>query len=131
MTPESFTALGAQGFNHVPVTREVFADLDTPLSTYIKLANTRYSYLLESAAQGGEKWGRFSVVGLPSTEIIRVAEGHITVERDGEIEDHGRHRDPDHRHDHDHRHGPDHRLLKSQQSAQSFPRRSKLLCERV
>ncbi|MBS04477.1 MAG: anthranilate synthase component I [Gammaproteobacteria bacterium] len=94
MTPESFTALGAQGFNHVPVTREVFADLDTPLSTYIKLANTRYSYLLESAAQGGEKWGRFSVVGLPSTEIIRVAEGHITVECDGEIEDHGRHRDP-------------------------------------
>ncbi len=50
MTPESFIALAAEGFNHVPVTREVFADLDTPLSAYIKLANAPYSYLLESAA---------------------------------------------------------------------------------
>ena len=94
MTPESFIALAAEGFNHVPVTREVFADLDTPLSAYIKLANAPYSYLLESAAQGGEKWGRFSVVGLPSTEVIRVSAGHITVERSGEIEDCGTHVDP-------------------------------------
>ena len=94
MTPESFTALAAQGYNHVPVTREVFADLDTPLSTYIKLANNGYSYLLESAAQGGEKWGRYSVVGLPSDEVIRVTAGHVTVERDGAVEDHGDHADP-------------------------------------
>ena len=94
MTPETFSAFAAQGYNHVPVSREVFADLDTPLSAYIKVANTRYSYLLESAAQGGEKWGRFSVVGLPSSEIIRVTAGHVTVERNGVTEDHGVHPDP-------------------------------------
>ena len=55
MTPEDFARLVAEGYNHIPVTRELFADLDTPLSCYIKVATGSYSYLLESAAQGGEK----------------------------------------------------------------------------
>ncbi len=63
MTPELFSALSTQGYNHIPITRELFADLDTPLSCYIKVARGRYSYLLESANQGGEKWSRYSVVG--------------------------------------------------------------------
>jgi len=63
-----------QGFNRVPLVREVLADLDTPLSTYLKLANAPYSYLFESV-QGGEKWGRYSIIGLPCHKVIKIS-GH-------------------------------------------------------
>ena len=52
MTPERFQALASQGYNRIPVMREVIADLDTPLSTYIKLADGPYSYLFESVHGG-------------------------------------------------------------------------------
>ncbi|MCE8003724.1 anthranilate synthase component I [Billgrantia ethanolica] len=71
MTPERFRALAEAGFNRIPVTREVLADLDTPLSTYLKLADEPWTFLLESV-QGGEKWGRYSIIGLPSHERIEV-----------------------------------------------------------
>lgn len=74
----------AQGFNRIPVMREVLADLDTPLSTYLKLAAGRYSYLLESVT-GGEKWGRYSIIGLPCRTVLRVFDRDITVEKDGVI----------------------------------------------
>jgi anthranilate synthase component 1 len=66
--------LKQQGFNRVPVVREVLAALDTPLSTYLKLARAPYSYLFESV-QGGEKWGRYSIIGLPCKKIISIS-GH-------------------------------------------------------
>lgn len=84
MTPEQFQQLVDQGFNRIPIAREVLADLDTPLSTYLKLADAPYSYLLESV-QGGEKWGRYSIIGLPCRKIIRVRGQRITVEHAGEI----------------------------------------------
>ncbi|HKI75510.1 MAG TPA: anthranilate synthase component I [Pseudomonadales bacterium] len=90
MTPDQFAELAAQGYNHIPVTREILADLDTPLSTYIKVARGRYSYLLESASQGGEKWARYSMVGLPSSKVLKVYGYEIVVEEDG-VET-GRHR---------------------------------------
>ena len=71
MTPERFRELADAGYNRIPVTREVLADLDTPLSTYLKLANAPWTFLLESV-QGGEKWGRYSIIGLPSRERIEV-----------------------------------------------------------
>jgi len=71
MTPAQFRALAGQGFNRIPLMREVLADLDTPLSTYLKLAEGPYSYLFESV-QGGEKWGRYSIIGLPSRGRIEV-----------------------------------------------------------
>jgi anthranilate/para-aminobenzoate synthase component I len=58
-----FNRLAAEGYNRIPVTLETFADLDTPLSIYLKLANDPYSYLLESV-QGGERFGRYSFIGL-------------------------------------------------------------------
>lgn len=65
-----FEALARQGFNRIPLVVETLADLDTPLSLYLKLANRPYSYLLESV-QGGERFGRYSIVGLPaSTRIV-------------------------------------------------------------
>lgn len=88
MTPDDFAEFAAQGYNHIPVTCEVLADLDTPLSTYIKVATGPYSYLLESAGQGGEKWSRYSMVGLPCSRVLKVygqeiviVEGGVEVER--------------------------------------------------
>lgn len=85
MTPEEFTELGKAGYNHIPVVRQLFADLDTPLSCYVKVARGPYSYLLESAAQGGEKWARYSVVGLPASRVIKIYARHVVVEQDGEV----------------------------------------------
>ena len=62
MTPEKFEALTAEGYNRIPVSCEILADLDTPLSVYLKLVDGPYGYLFESV-QGGEKWGRYSIIG--------------------------------------------------------------------
>lgn len=71
MHQDNFDTYIAQGFNRVPVRRTILADLDTPLSAYLKLANAPYSYLFESV-QGGEKWGRYSILGLAAQTIIKV-----------------------------------------------------------
>ena len=71
MTPDTFAELAQAGYNRIPVSRDVLADLDTPLSTYLKLANTPWTFLLESV-QGGEKWGRYSIIGLPCQERIEI-----------------------------------------------------------
>lgn len=82
MSPEQFAAYAEQGYNRVPLVREVLADLDTPLSTYMKLADGPYSYLLESV-QGGEKWGRYSIIGLPCEQVLKVFGHDVRVERAG------------------------------------------------
>ncbi|MDX1655062.1 MAG: anthranilate synthase component I [Candidatus Competibacteraceae bacterium] len=84
MNIQQFRHLADQGYNRIPVFRQVLADLDTPLSTYLKLADAPFSYLLESV-QGGEKWGRYSIIGLPCRQIVRVREREVTVEHAGEI----------------------------------------------
>jgi len=66
----------------IPLVREVLADLDTPLSTYLKLAEGPYSYLFESV-QGGEKWGRYSIIGLPCRYVFKVYGHEIVVEEQG------------------------------------------------
>ena len=78
MTETEFNALAAQGYNRVAVTLETFADLDTPLSIYLKLADRPYSYLLESV-QGGERFGRYSFVGLAAATRIVVRGRDIAV----------------------------------------------------
>ncbi len=84
MTPEQFSQLAAEGYNRIPVTREVLADLDTPLSTYLKLADAPYSYLLESV-QGGEKWGRYSIIGLPCRTVLKISANQVSVSCDGQV----------------------------------------------
>ncbi len=84
MNREQFDALAAQGYNRIPVMREVLADLDTPLSAYLKLADGPYSYLFESV-QGGEKWGRYSIIGLPCRTVLRVNGHKMTVTHEGEV----------------------------------------------
>ena len=71
-------------YKRIPISREALADLDTPLSVYLKLAQGPYSYLLESA-ESGEKWGRYSIIGLPARTIISVSGSHIEVKTDGEV----------------------------------------------
>jgi anthranilate synthase component 1 len=78
MTETEFNRLAAQGYNRIPVVLETFADLDTPLSVYLKLANRPYSYLLESV-QGGERFGRYSFIGLPATTRIEACGNHLRV----------------------------------------------------
>lgn len=84
LTKSEFDRYAAQGFNRIPIMREVLADLDTPLSTYLKLASGPYSYLFESV-QGGEKWGRYSIIGLPCRTVMRVFGNDVSVEKDGEL----------------------------------------------
>ena len=71
-------------YHRIPVVVESLADLDTPLSVYLKLASGPYSYLLESS-QGGEKWGRYSIIGLPARTIIKVHGDQTTVTVDGTV----------------------------------------------
>ncbi len=69
-----FKSLSAQGYNRIPLMAEAFADLETPLSLYLKLAHTRgggkHSFLLESVV-GGERFGRYSFIGLPARTLLR------------------------------------------------------------
>ncbi|MEO8333161.1 MAG: chorismate-binding protein, partial [Gallionella sp.] len=78
ITEQEFNALAAQGYNRIPLVVETFADLDTPLSLYLKLANKPYSYLLESV-QGGERFGRYSFIGLPAETRITVRGKQVTL----------------------------------------------------
>ena len=82
MTPEKFAELAGQDFNRIPVTREVLADFETPLSVYLKLADGPNSYLFESV-QGGEKWGRYSLIGLQTSTVLRVYGQRLEIVRDG------------------------------------------------
>ncbi len=83
MNFQQFSELANAGYNRIPLSCEVLADLETPLSAYLKLAAGRYSYLFESV-QGGEKWGRYSIIGLPAKTVLRVCGEQITVEQDGQ-----------------------------------------------
>ena len=84
MSPEQFQSLADEGYNRIPVMREVLADLDTPLSTYLKLADEPYTYLFESV-QGGEKWGRYSIIGLPGDTLLKVVDRTVTIEQSGQV----------------------------------------------
>ena len=79
MSPQELDRFAQQGYTRVPVVREVLADLDTPLSAYRKLASGPYTYLFESV-QGGERWGRYSIIGLPATEVVRITGQQVQVD---------------------------------------------------
>ncbi|HIE55718.1 MAG TPA: anthranilate synthase component I, partial [Chromatiaceae bacterium] len=94
MTPEKFQALADQGYNRIPVVCEVLADLDTPLSVYLKLVEGQpYGYLFESV-QGGEKWGRYSIIGLPCHTRLEVKGHEIEVIHNGEVVERATEADP-------------------------------------
>lgn len=82
MNREEFLRLAADGYNRIPLSFETLADFDTPLSIYLKLADAPNSYLLESV-QGGEKWGRYSIIGLPCRTVLRVYDHQVRISIDG------------------------------------------------
>lgn len=82
MDRQQFQTCAAEGYNRIPVTRTVLADTETPVSTYNKLARGPRSFLLESV-QGGERWGRYSIVGLSARYWLSVF-GHSVCVYDGE-----------------------------------------------
>ncbi len=84
MTEAEFKRLAAEGYNRVPLVLETFADLDTPLSLYLKLANAPNTYLLESVV-GGERFGRYSFIGLPARTLLRASERNVEVICDGVV----------------------------------------------
>ena len=79
-----FSDLARQG-NLIPVYREILGDLETPVSAYKKLRGAGCSYLLESV-EGGEKWGRFSFLGLNPSLLFQVQDGRATIRRQGREE---------------------------------------------
>ncbi|WP_103921140.1 anthranilate synthase component I [Candidatus Venteria ishoeyi] len=101
MSPEAFQQLAAQGYNRIPLMREILADLDTPLSAYMKLTQNpamqnvggKYSYLLESV-QGGEKWGRYSMIGLSAQHVLKIHEHRVQVFVDGKLTEETQAKDP-------------------------------------
>src|SRR5690606_38257342 len=89
MTEIEFNALAAQGYNRIPLITETYADLDTPLAIYLKLAHNgpeggRNSCLLESVV-GGERFGRYSFIGLPAKTVIRARGTTTEVVHKGEV----------------------------------------------
>lgn len=84
MNQDRFLELAKSGYNRIPVVREVLADTETPLSIYLKLGKGLHSYFFESV-QGGEKWGRYSIIGLPCKTVLRVVGDSVTVETDGKV----------------------------------------------
>jgi anthranilate synthase component I len=81
---QQFQQLASAGYTRILLQRELLADLETPLSTWLKLARGRYSYLLESV-QGGEKWGRYSIIGLPCRQVIKVYGHTLRLEEDDRL----------------------------------------------
>jgi len=88
MTELEFQSLAADGYNRIPLIAEALADLETPLSLYLKLAQTERnganSFLLESVV-GGERFGRYSFIGLPARTLIRAFGRRSEVVRDGVV----------------------------------------------
>ena len=93
MTPDQFNKYAHQVYNRIPISREVLADLDTPLSAYLKVADGAYSYLFESV-HGGEQWGRYSIIGLPCKTWVKITGEEVTLEKQGEKDEKFTHPEP-------------------------------------
>lgn len=78
MTPSEFERYASQGYTRIPVYSELVADLDTPLSTFLKLGDLPNTFLYESV-EGGEKWGRYSIIGLPARTVIEIRDEEVRV----------------------------------------------------
>src|SRR5690349_9437370 len=88
MTELEFRSLANQGYNRIPLIAEAFADLETPLSLYLKLAQSqntgKNTFLLESVV-GGERFGRYSFIGLPARTLLRATGNLVEIVTDGEV----------------------------------------------
>ena len=93
ITKDQFNAYHAKGYNRIPLLVEASSDLDSPLSIFTKLANQPFSYLLESV-EGGDKFGRYSIVGLPSKTQIKIHKNAVSIYDQGQLKDKFDHKNP-------------------------------------
>ncbi|HOV96289.1 MAG TPA: anthranilate synthase component I [Thermomonas sp.] len=84
ITHAQFQQYAADGFTLVPIVREVLSDLDTPLSVYLKLADGPHTYLFESV-EGGERFGRYSIIGLPARTVYEFRGHTLAVREHGDV----------------------------------------------
>jgi anthranilate synthase component 1 len=88
MTELEFKSLATQGYNRIPLIAEAFADLETPLTLYLKLAQSqdagKNTFLLESVV-GGERFGRYSFIGLPATTVLRTSGTRTEIVKNGAV----------------------------------------------
>jgi anthranilate synthase component 1 len=82
LSKEQFSTYQSQGYNRIPLVKTCYADLETPLSIYLKVANSPYSYLLESV-EGGENFGRYSIIGMPAKKLIQVRQKNVEIIESG------------------------------------------------
>src|ERR1700752_3282018 len=85
MTELEFKSLANEGYNRIPLIAEAFADLETPLTLYLKLAQTRPNTFLLESVVGGERFGRYSFIGLPANTVLRNAGKLTEIVRDGRV----------------------------------------------
>ncbi|HEU4372139.1 MAG TPA: anthranilate synthase component I, partial [Telluria sp.] len=88
MTELEFKSLANEGYNRIPLISEAFADLETPLTLYLKLAQTqnagKNTFLLESVV-GGERFGRYSFIGLPANTVLRTFGTRTEIVKNGSV----------------------------------------------
>ena len=82
LSKEQFSIYQSQGYNRIPLVKTCYADLETPLSIFLKVANSPYSYLLESV-EGGENFGRYSIIGMPAKKLIQVRQKTVEIIESG------------------------------------------------
>ena len=93
MDRDQFNDLASRDFNRIPFLREISADLDTPLSIYLKVASEPNTYLFESM-QGGEKWGRYSLIGLSTNNRLELWGDKLRIIKNGKLHTETSHEDP-------------------------------------
>jgi anthranilate synthase component 1 len=81
---DQFQQFAAEGHTRIPVVREVLSDLDTPLSVYLKLADAPHTYLFESV-EGGERFGRYSIIGLPVRRVVTFHGHRVEIRDQGQL----------------------------------------------
>ena len=82
LSKEQYSIYQSEGYNRIPLVKTCYADLETPLSIFLKVANSSYSYLLESV-EGGENFGRYSIIGMPAKKLIQVRQKTVEIIESG------------------------------------------------
>lgn len=86
MTFEEYQAFKDRGFSHAPLIKKRLMDAQTPVSVFSKVRDLNGSAYLFESVVGGERWARYSMIGLGSDLILQYADGHMTVKDNDNID---------------------------------------------
>ena len=82
MNKKEFLNFVAQGYHRIPVSKTLEGFNIDPINIYEKISDKSYSYLLESI-EGGKKWSRYTIIGLPSQDYIELIKGKLYLHESG------------------------------------------------